>query len=351
MFILDAHLDLSMNALEWNRDLRQPIESIRAREKEMTDKPDRGLSTVCFPEMQKGRVGCCVATLIARHVKPGNPLPGWHSPEQAWAQTQGQWAWYREMERQGYLKNLRTSAEFKAHLDAWQPGQAIGYVLSLEGADSILEPELLERSYAQGLRAVGPAHYGPGTYAPGTGTTGPLSAKGRELLAEMDRLGMILDVTHLSDESFWEALDLYEGPVWASHSNSRVLVPDQRQLSDEQLHALIARGAVIGTALDAWMLVPDWKRGQSHPSNTEVLLRHVADHIEHVCTLAGSARYSGLGTDLDGGFGREQGPSDVRTIADLQLLSGLLSERGFTPEDISGVLHGNFSRFLLEALP
>ena len=243
------------------------------------------------------------------------------------------------------------AVEQTVDLETWKPGQPIGYVLSLEGADSILEPGLLERSYEQGLRAVGPAHYGPGIYAPGTGVTGPLSDLGRELLAEMDRLGMILDVTHLSDESFWEALDLFNGPVWASHSNARALVPDQRQLSDEQLQALFARDAVIGAALDAWMLVPAWKRGQSHPSNTEVRLRHVADHIEHVCTLAGSARYSGLGTDLDGGFGREQGPSDLQTIAGLQQLSEILAARGFTQDDISGVLHGNFSRFLLDALP
>ena len=209
----------------------------------------------------------------------------------------------------------------------------------------------MERSYELGLRAVGPAHYGPGTYAPGTGVTGPLSPKGRELLAEMDRLGMILDVTHLSDESFWEVLDLYQGPVWASHSNSRVLVPDQRQLSDDQIRALIERGAVIGASFDAWMLVPGWERWVSHPSNTDVGLQHVADHIEHICTLAGSARFSGLGTDLDGGFGREQAPSDLETIADLQKLPEILSRKGFSAEEIEGILHGNFSRFLIGALP
>ena len=165
----------------------------------------------------------------------------------------------------------------------------------------------------------------------------------------MDALGMILDVTHLSDESFWEALELFQGPVWASHSNCRALVPDQRQFSDEQLRALIERGAVIGAAFDAWMLVPGWKRRISHPSNTEVLLRHVADHIDHVCQLAGNARHAGLGTDLDGGFGREQCPSDLDTIADLRKLPEILSLKGFSPADVEKIMHGNFTDFLRRA--
>src|ERR1041385_4523329 len=107
MLIFDAHLDLAMNALEWNRDLRQPISEIREREKALTDKKDRGKGTVSFPEMRRGGIGVCVATQIARYVKPGNPLPGWHSPEQAWAQTQGQLAWYRAMEEKGELTQIK----------------------------------------------------------------------------------------------------------------------------------------------------------------------------------------------------------------------------------------------------
>src|ERR1051326_567685 len=110
MFIFDAHLDLSMNALEWNRDLRQPLETIRDRDRHYDDKPDRGKGTVCFPEMRKGQIGLCVATQIARYVKPENRLPGWHSPEQAWAQTQGQLAWYRAMEESGEMVQITDRA-------------------------------------------------------------------------------------------------------------------------------------------------------------------------------------------------------------------------------------------------
>src|SRR6186997_2652646 len=106
MFTIDAHLDLSMNAMEWNRDLRESVFDIRERENGLTDKPDRGNSTVSFSELRKGEVGLVVATQIARYVAPGNPLPGWHSPEQAWAQTQGQLAWYKAMEDKGEMVQI-----------------------------------------------------------------------------------------------------------------------------------------------------------------------------------------------------------------------------------------------------
>lgn len=351
MFTIDAHLDLSMNAMEWNRDLRQSIHDIRRREAGQTDKPDRGNGTVSFPEMRKGRIGLCVATQIARYVKPDNPLPGWRSPEQAWAQTQGQLAWYRAMEEQGELRPITNRRELEEHLRLWQGGNQeeklpIGYILSLEGADSIVSLQYLETAYASGLRALGPAHYGPGTYAQGTNAAGGIGQKGRELLREMERLNIILDATHLCDDSFWEAMDHFQGPVWASHSNCRSLVPHNRQFDDRQLRELISRGAVIGGALDAWMMIPDWKRGQTTPQSAGLRLEHLLDHFDHICQLAGNALHIGIGTDLDGGFGKEQCPADLDTIADLQKLPGLLLKRGYQPEDIENVMSGNWLRFL-----
>ena len=214
--IFDAHLDLAMNAMEWNRDLRRPVHEIRQREAGMTDKPDRGNGTVAFPELRKGNVGIVVATQIARFVTNDNPLPGWFSPEQAWAHTQGQLAWYRAMEEDGHLKQIKDVADLDDHLDFWinnpdKENKPIGYVLSLEGADSIFTMDQLVHAYAQGLRALGPAHDG-GVYANGTDATGGLNGNGRELLETMDELKMILDVTHLCEESFWEALDYFHGP-------------------------------------------------------------------------------------------------------------------------------------------
>jgi membrane dipeptidase len=352
MLIVDAHLDLSMNALEWNRDYRRPLSEIRARERGKTDKPDRGRGVISFEEMRKGGVGICVATQIARYVSPENPLPGWHSPEQAWAQTQGQLAWYRAMEDAGELVAIVDVDGLDAQLARWDasPGGStpIGYVLSLEGADSILTPAHLERAYAQGLRAVGPAHYGPGRYAQGTDAAGGLGRLGRELLTEMERLNVILDATHLADESFFEALDHFRGRVWASHNNCRALVPHNRQFSDEQIHRLIERGAVIGMPLDAWMMVPGWVRGQSTPQSTGLMLKTMVEHVDHICQLAGNARHVAIGSDLDGGYGTEQTPSDLDSIADLARVPDLLAERGYGKADVDLIAHGNIIRFLRE---
>src|SRR6476619_1731165 len=229
MFTIDAHLDLSMNALEWNRDLRQPVAEINQREQGLTDKPDRGNATVSFPELRKGNIGLVVATQIARYVTPNNPLPGWHSPEQAWAQTQGQRAWYKTMEEGGELVQINNRKSLEQHIQRWQTdeadeGKPIGYILSLEGADSLITLQHLERAYQYGLRAVGPAHYGPGRYANGTDATGKMGAAGKDLLKEMERLHIILDATHLCDDAFWQALGHFNGAVWASHNNTRALV-------------------------------------------------------------------------------------------------------------------------------
>lgn len=354
MFTIDAHLDLSMNALEWNRDLTRPVQEINEREKGLTDKPDRGNATVSLPTLREGNIGLVVATQIARYVAPGNPLPGWHSPAQAWAQTQGQLAWYKAMEDAGEMKQITDLATLEAHVSLWQDGQPnenkpIGYILSLEGADSIVDLTYLEKSHASGLRALGPAHYGPGRYAQGTDATGFMGKKGQELLKLMESLNIILDATHLCDDSFWEALDHFNGHVWASHNNCRALVNHNRQFSDEQIKVLIERDAVIGGALDAWMMVPGWIRGKSLPKEMDCDLEKMIDHLDHICQLAGNANHIGIGSDLDGAYGREQSPYDLETIADLRRIPSMLSRRGYTDEDIIQVMHGNWLRFLRKA--
>jgi membrane dipeptidase len=355
--IIDLHLDLAMNAIEWNRDLTRPIDEIRAREEGMTDKPDRGHGTVCFPEMRRGGVGLCVATQIARYVPPGGTLTGWHSQEQAWAMTQAQLAWYRAMEERGELVQIRDLATLNSHNDGFEANreprianrEPIGYILSREGADSIVTLKHLERASQDGLRALGPAHYGPGVYAQGTNACGGIGVRGRELLSEMERLGIILDATHLCDDSFRDAMDYFRGRVWASHSNCRALVPHNRQFTDDQLRELIQREAVIGAVFDAWMLVPEWKRGETTPESAGVMLNTVVDHIDHICQIAGNARHCCIGSDLDGAFGREQCPSDVQTIANLARLPQVLAARGYSTADIGLIAHGNVLRFLRTA--
>jgi membrane dipeptidase len=352
--IFDAHLDLAMNALEWNRDLRWTVKDIRKSEEGMTDKPDRAKGTVSLPSMREANVGFCVATQIGRYVKRGNNIPGWRSPEQAWAQTQGQLAWYKTMEENGEMVQIRTSNDLQKHLKLWKNpsgNEAIGYILSLEGADSIISIDHLQKAFDYGLRAIGPAHYGPGTYAHGTDSHGGISTKGRELLKEMERLGIILDATHLCDESFRETLDLYHGPVWASHNNCRSFVPHNRQFSDEQITELADRNAVIGVALDAWMMVPGWIRGESDPNAMGVSLKLMINNIDHICQLTGNSLHAGIGSDLDGAFGREQCPYDLDTIADLQKVPDMFIEIGYSATDIKNIMSDNWIRFLKKNLP
>ena len=355
MLIFDGHLDLAWNALQWNRDLQQSVYTLRTLESALDGK-GRGQNTVALPELRRGRVFMCFATLLARSTPVQVAHVDYHAPAQAFASAHGQLAWYRAMEQLGELALISSRAQLEAQVLAWRSWEAsaacgtpppIGVILSMESADPILEPQDLPYWCELGVRLIGPAHYGSGRYAGGTGVEEGLTERGRRLLEEMARHGVLLDLTHLSDAAFWQALAIYNGPVLASHNNCRALVPHQRQHSDEQLKAIIVRDGVIGTALDAWMLVPGWVKGVS--SSRSAALSQVADQIDHVCQLAGNSRHAALGTDLDGGFGREQSPGNLDTIADLQNLADILEARGYSDAAVAAVLHGNWIDFLNRA--
>jgi membrane dipeptidase len=354
-FIVDAHLDLAMNAIEWNRDLSRPIGEIRQREMFMTDKKDRGKGTVCLPELRKGRIGLVVATQLARYTPPGSMLPGWNSPQQAWVMTQAQLCWYREMEKLGEMVQITNLEKLNTHLALWDDTtvndetKPIGYILNLEGADSLVEIDYLHTAYEYGLRAMGLSHFGPGRYAPGTKMEGPLTPKGVELLKEMNKLNLILDVTHLTDEGFTQALDLYTGPVWASHHNVRKIVPTQRQLNDDQIKILIERGAVIGGMLDCWAMDLRFIDKTSDPWQLNIRLENIVDHWDHICQIAGNSEHIGIGSDLDGVFGKEQSPWDLESIADLQKFEAILTRRGYTTQDIDNIFNQNWLRFIRKA--
>jgi membrane dipeptidase len=357
MFLIDAHLDISINAIEWNRDYRQTVHAIREMEKGMTDKIDRARGTVALPDLRRGNIGLVVATQLARYNKQNGQLPGagWNSPHQAWAISQAQLAWYQAMEAEGEMILISNLTALEKHVALWMDDallnskKPVGYVLSLEGADSIINLSYVEKAYNYGLRIIGPAHYGPGRYASGTGTTDGLTDIGKDLLKEMDRLNMILDATHLTDKGFTEAMDLFEGPVWASHHNCRALVPHHRQLTDEQIKILIKRGAVIGGCFDAWMMKPGLTQRVSNPADFGVTIETIIDHYDHICQLAGNTLHCAIGSDLDGTYGLEQSPSDLDTIADLQNLTELLDKRGYSEADIENVFHKNWLRFLRNA--
>lgn len=347
--IIDAHLDLAWNALTFNRDLHLSIEEMRAAELGM-EGSSRGHNTVSFPAMRTGRVGISLVTLLARANPKGRSILDFRNQQIASAAAQGQLAWYRLLEQNGACRILTDLHALRESAAAWLSGAAgapLSFILSMEGADPILSPSHAEWWYSAGLRVVGLAHYGPSAYAQGTACEGGLFPAGRDLLRVMEELGMILDLTHLSDESFYEAASLFHGPVLASHNNCRAITPHQRQFSDDQLRLLIERDAVIGAAFDAWMLVPGWTQGTG--DGPRVTLDSVVNHIDHICQLAGSARHCAIGSDLDGGFGAEQSPEDLDTIADLQKLGSLLIARGYSASDIEGIFHGNWLRFFERA--
>lgn len=357
MLIIDGHLDLSWNALQGNRDLTRSVYTIRAQENTTPGK-GRGFGTVAYPDMRRGRVALCFATLFARST--GHPVAhaDYATPMQACGIAHGQLAYYRALEQEGIVRIIEGTAALNAHLAAWADWEAasdrspppLGFVISMEGADPILAPDQLERWHQLGLRLLGLSHYGPGRYAGGTATEVGLTELGPPLLAEIERLGIVLDLTHCSDESFWQALERFGGPVIASHQNCRALVPHQRQFSDDQIRAVIERDGVIGAAFDTWMLHPQWRIHERHdPANPVVTLSHVVDQIDHVCQVAGNSRHAAIGTDLDGGYGREQSPSDLDTIADLQQIPALLAARGYGEPDIAQIMHGNWAQLLRRA--
>ena len=355
MLIVDAHLDLSWNALGWNRNLLDSVYTIRAQEGRIPGK-GRALNTVALPEMRRGRVALSFATMLARATGTAVQHLDYGSQAQAHGIAQGQLAYYRALERDGHIRILVDKAGLTAHIEEWRTWEdhaadadsapPLGFVLSMEGADPIRDPGQLQDWWHAGLRLLGPTHYGTGRYAGGTGTETGLTKLGKPLLEEMTRLGMLLDLTHFSDQAFWEAVSIYHGMVLASHNNCRALVPHQRQFSDEQLNLIIERNGVIGAAFDIWMLKPGFIKGSS---NEDVFIDHVIDHIDHVCQLAGNSCHAAIGTDLDGGFGREQSPCDLDTIADLQQLPAKLAARGYSDGDIENIMYKNWLRLLAEA--
>ena len=354
MIIVDAHLDLAWNALQWNRNIQHSVYTIRTAESNLAG-AGRGQGTVALPEMRKGRVALCFATLLARSTGRTIQNLDYSSPHQAYAVAQGQLAYYQALDEAREVRLIKNKGELEEHISAWEAWEEqtdlvqprVGIVISMESADPILVPEQLTAWNEAGLRIIGPAHYGPGRYAGGTATELGLGFEGKQLLREMEKLGILLDLTHLSDEAFWEALDCFGGRILASHNNCRALVPHQRQFDNKQIRAILSRDGVIGTSLDNWMVRPGWTRGAK--DNERVTLAHVTDHIDYICQLAGNSLHAAIGSDLDGGFGREQSPVDLDTIEDLQHIAEVLSKRGYRDEDIASIMHGNWLRVLRKA--
>jgi len=347
--IVDAHEDLAYNAVFIGLD-----PSLAAQDKRQPqspgDPPRRGgTPMVGIPNLLNGNVRVVFATLYANpatylHAPPGHVYT---TPAEAEAQAREQLAYYVNLaQTDSRVFIIRTRADLERVIAAGQP--AVGFVVLMEGADPIVQPEDASRWFADGVRIVGTA-WGATRYAGGTGAPGPLTPLGRALMPELARAGLILDTSHMAEASFFEALNLFPGPVIASHSNVRAIVPTDRQLSDDMIRALIARDGVIGAVLYNKFLQAGWAEAGSHKA--AVPLSVAVAHIQHICDLAGDARHVGIGSDFDGGFGSESAPSEIDTVDDLYRVGDALSAAGFRDADVEQVLSGNWLRLLRRALP
>ncbi len=355
MIIVDAHEDLAWNARSFGRDYTRSAYVTRERE-EGTDVPRlNGRCMLGLPEWLAGRVAVIFGTVFvmpARRARSPRER-AYRTPEEAYAEGMAQLDYYERLaDDQPRFRLIDTRRDLEEVLKTWdepQPedGRRIGIVRLLEGADPIRRPEEVEIWYARGVRIIGPA-WGATRYAGGTGEPGPLTDEGRRLLKAMQAFPFILDLSHMAERSFFEALDRYEGPVIASHSNPQALVPGDRQLSDAMIRALAERDGVIGVVLNNRMLKKGWTRGDPKEA---VTVWDVVRAIDHICQRVGDARHVGIGSDFDGGFGAEEAPAEFDTVADLPKIAAALREAGFAEADVEAVMGGNWLRILRQGLP
>jgi membrane dipeptidase len=366
MKLFDAHLDMSMNALDHERDQTHPVAKLREREADGVP-DDRGIATVSLDELRQGGCGVVLSTVIARS-KPWVKADrlgqhgdiDWPDPTMAYAVAMGQLAYYRLLQERGSLRLITTSVQLKQQLEDWDDDPVhtpIGIILTMEGADPITNLRQLRDWYTYGLRTLMLAHFGKSHYAHGTPTKspdnpydidGPLTEQGRLLLPIMHKLGMPLDLTHTADQTFAEAADLFEGRIYSSHTACRALAEMPRNHTDEQIKQIMDRDGVIGLPLFNHFLNAAYE--EDSPKDM-VTYATVADHIDHICQLAGNAKQVGIGSDADGGFGKEHMPAELDTHRDIVKLSETLSQRGYSDDDIACILKDNWLRFFIETLP
>ncbi|MEI8165758.1 MAG: membrane dipeptidase [Chloroflexales bacterium] len=350
---VDGHLDIAYNVVQCGRDFEAGVAAIRAAEQ--PPNPHLGTATVGLPELRRGGIGLAFATLFTMPVSAvGTDLSyerAYRTPAEAHTYAVAQLAYYRDLEARGLARLIRTQRDLVAHRAAWAAGDVpLGLVVLMENGDPIVEPAEAPWWAAQGVRIVGPAWQAT-RYCGGSKQPGPLTDLGRALLPALAQAGIILDLSHMAEESFWEALALYQGPVIASHSNCRALAPARvadRHLSDAMLKALIERDAVIGTVIFNAFLAAEYQSGDPKAHyGLDILVRH----IDRVCQLAGDARHAAIGSDLDGGIGREDIPRELDSLADMPRVAEALGTLGYSDEAIAGIMGENWLRLLAAALP
>lgn len=344
LLIVDSHEDIAFNAINLRRNFLASAQEKRVDE---GDNLKHGMATVGLPDLVKGNVRIVFATIWAPPCNSPRPIvqPCYTTQKEACVLAKQQLNYYLALASSEQVTLVTKRADLDLVLS---DDQKIGLVLLMEGADPLVMPSDVREWYAAGLRIIGPA-WRKTSYAGGTGNPGPLTDAGRELIAEMERLGIILDVSHLAEASFFEALELFSGPVIASHSNCRKYVPTDRQLSDDMIRTLVQHDGIMGIVLYNSFLKNSWENEGKIKS--QVTLHHVLEQIQHVCEIAGNAKHVGIGTDFDGGFGAESIPAELDTVADLWKVHEALAAVQFSEEDMNEIMSGNWLRILRNSLP
>jgi membrane dipeptidase len=357
--IVDAHEDLAWNALSFGRDYtRSALETRRA---ELNgEAPKRtGNTLLGLPEYLQGRVAVIFGTLFVAPARSANATweaESYANAEEAHRAANRQLDYYHRLtDEHEQFERIGGRGDLERVLASWAgddpADRRVGLVPLMEGADPIREPQEAEWWMERGVRIVGLA-WASTRYSGGTGEPGPLTPEGRRLLDVMAGLGLILDLSHASDESFLQALDRFAGTVIVSHANPRALLKDfprpERMLTDEMIRRVAEAGGVIGVVPYNRFLKSAW---QPADEKAGVTLDHVLDMIDHICQVTSSAAHVGLGSDFDGGFGVERTPAEIDTIADLQKLDGLLQGRGYAERDVAAILGQNWIEVLRRGLP
>jgi membrane dipeptidase len=343
--VVDGHEDIAWNRLALNRDFFESVAEKRTREG-LQPAHGQGNATLGYPELKQGNVRIAFATLYAAPTRPDRTALGksYSNPQQAHDQALEQLQYYVSLTSDSRVTLITCQTELDRVINS--PDYRLGLVMLMEGADPIAQPAEVSEWFDAGVRIIGPS-WGKTRYAGGTGAPGGLSQLGQELLTEMERVGIALDVSHMAEQSFFEALDLFHGSVMASHSNCRAFVDTDRQLSDDMIRAMIARDGVIGTVMYNRFLQAGWEKNTGKDA---VGLQDVVRHMKHVCDLAGNSLHAAIGSDFDGGFGNESTPREIDTVADLQKLGTSLA-RDLGDADASNILGRNWIRFLKQSLP
>ncbi|MEJ2010965.1 MAG: membrane dipeptidase [Anaerolineales bacterium] len=361
MIVVDAHEDLAWNALTFGRDYMRSVVETRAHERG-TPIPERnkGQAMIGHPEWVEGRVGVVFATLFASPLEKQEgdwDTQVYRDIETANACYRSDLDYYRRLfsDHPDLVCPIRSQRDLKRVRDAWESDfeqpPPVGLILLMEGADGVREPGELGWWYDAGLRILGPA-WTRTRYAGGTESPGPLTDLGRELLRTMSEYNLVLDLSHLSPEGAFEALERYDGPIIASHISPLELVPNavkpERHFSSEMIRLCAEREVVMGMVLANDFLRDGWTYGQDRGA---VTLQDVAHAIDGICQMLGEARWVGIGSDLDGGFGLESVPAGLDSIADLRLIGEALEEEGYSAAETQAVLGGNWLRVLSQSLP